>query len=142
MNDLKSEEKLNDRFRSRFLKDCEVTQKILDNLLKRQIYIAHIEGSSEFITSDNPGFTIADDLLLNMGGFDKSYQFGFPLSSKQFLIIDSHYLDKKNLNRKVIHPIKFSQSHIDELNGYTFRIATTKIFASSKEVLYALNKNS
>lgn len=140
MNDYKSDDKLNDRFRSRFLKECNVTKKILDSLMECKIFIGHIVGDGEFITSDNPGFTIVDDLLLNMGGFDRAYQFAFPLSSKQCIIIDRQYLDKENLSQKLIHPLKLSQTHIDEFNSYTYRVAVSKVFASSKEVLNRLKQ--
>ena len=102
-----NENKQSDMYLRRFLdKGNKSTQNAIDTLLQYKFYIYHAPFGSEFITSDNPGFTLLPNgELLSFGGFGFPFEFLFPLTPKCCLFINYEDIDDKFLLNKDIHVI-------------------------------------
>jgi len=133
---LTDENKQSDIYLRRFLDDQSAnTQGVINKLLEHRIYMYHAPFGSQFITSDNPGFTLLPNgELLYFGGLSSEFKFIFPLTPKCCLFIshadkdtESKYLISKNIN--IIHTDKLT---VDLINNCTYQSAIDKVFAYDK----------
>ena len=80
--------KVTDIYLSRFLgKESTVIEKVIETLMQYKLYIYHAPLSSQFFTSDNPGFFVVGNIIVNYGGLSDNFVFIFPLSPKCCLLI-------------------------------------------------------
>lgn len=133
-----SKEKQSDFYLDTFLDEENNTTKIVTQILLRyKLFIYHAPIGSEFITSDNPGFTmLPNGELLSFGGFGLPFTFAFPLTPKCCLYINYLNFEQDNYSlKKSIHIIHTNKNFVDTVNEGTYKIAIEKIFSYSQNTL-------
>lgn len=115
--------------------DYTVINNIKNDLYSLRQFILHAPIGTQFITSDNPGFTIIGDRVLNFGGFGDSFTFCFPLSPLCCLLIKSIEIEKKNDLEKMIYSKVIEKKEVQYINKLTQSISDKQIFSLSREVL-------
>ena len=137
-----SENKQSDMYLRGFLdNENKIAQNVANTLLQYKLYMYHAPFGSEFITSDNPGFTLLQSgELISFGGLGLPFKFVFPLTPKHCLFInyEDEDLDNKFLLIKDIHIIHTDKKTVDTINTCTYRIAMQKVFAYSSNALKSL----
>ena len=135
-------EKQSDFYLQVFLdQENRTTENTVQLLMKYRIYVYHAPFGIEYITSDNPGYTLMQDgRLFSFGAFGMPFTFIFPLTPKCCLLIKYTHQeeDKFNLNKN-IHVVHASKQFVETVNEGTKIIALDKIFAYSKSVLEDMN---
>jgi hypothetical protein len=118
-------------------KENKIIKFTAQTLMHYKLYMYHAPFGSEFITSDNPGFTtMPDGSLYQFGGFGREFTFTFPLTPKSCLFISYKHLENDPLSLdKNIHIIHTDRHFVNAVNEGTFKLATNKIFSYSKETL-------
>ena len=78
--------RLHDMYLSAYVNKAEDTTiaTLTNDFYALKQYILHAPIGAQFITSDNPGFTIVGDKILSLGGFGDTYTFVFPISRSWF----------------------------------------------------------
>ena len=133
-----SKDKQSDMYLQGFLDENNRTaKKAAEILLRYKLFIYHAPFESEFITSDNPGFSILpDNQLLSFGGFGETFKFIFPLTPKCCLFIASKEVDPNNLllskNIQIIHT---TMDVVIAINDCTYQLALKKVFSYSSKTL-------
>jgi hypothetical protein len=129
--------KLDDMYLERFLRDQQITAKIVGTLMEHRIFIYEASMPEEFITSDNPGFTLVGDRVLNVGGLSEAFIYVFPLTSGRCLIIDG--ADNIRIaGKKLIQNRQVESDAVDMINKATNIVAMEKLFAYHQEPLKKL----
>lgn len=128
--------KLSDIYLSGFInmKDSILTT-VTNDLYKYKQILLFTPIGSQFITSDNPGFTIIENDVIPFGGFGGLFQFYFPLTPTCCLLIDSSKTETKSTIEKVIYPSLINVFSVDKINAYTKRLSNKSIFSNSKSIL-------
>jgi hypothetical protein len=131
--------RIHDLYLTSFLgKERRVTEKVLDTLMQFKLYIHFAPIGSQFITSDNPGFTVVDDIVTNYGGLSQEFMFIFPLTPTCCLLIDASEKDDPLSLSKTIHTKHVDVSSVSLTNKSTLSVAREKVFAYGKEELKKL----
>lgn len=123
-------------------KQNKATETAAELLFRFKIYIYHAPWGSEFITSDNPGFTVfPDGNLSSFGGFGVPFTFIFPLTPKCCLYITHQQIDGNFFNlTKDIYVAYADKNFIDTVNEGTYKLAVEKMFSYSKHTLKSFTK--
>jgi hypothetical protein len=118
-------------------KENKIVQTSAQALMRYKVYIFHAPFGSEFLTSDNPGFsTMPDGSLYLFGGFGGPFTFTFPLTPKCCLYISYLQAEDNYLSlEKNIHVIHTDRHFVDTVNEGTCKLAMNKIFGYSKGAL-------
>lgn len=141
------ENKQSDMYLRRFLaKQNENTQDVINTFLEHKIYMYHAPFGIQFITSDNPGFTLLPNgELLYFGGLGLDFKFLFPLTPKCCLFITHGDRDTENryLLDKTINLIHTDKATVAMINNCTYNVAIEKVFAYGSGILdlFAINNN-
>ncbi len=138
MTNAEDSDKLHDNYLALFLKEQSLISSIAKELLKLQQIILHAPVTTQFITSDNPGFTIQEESIRSMGGFNGKFQFLFPLSPKTCLFLSSDQYEHTNELMTKIYPRLISESQVAFINQCTKEIANKIILGKKKEVLQSI----
>lgn len=135
-NKISEPEKLNDLYLSRFIdiKDSILTTVTLD-LYKHTQMLLFAPVGSQFITSDNPGFTIIGNDAIPFGGFGGLFQFYFPLTPTCCLLIDSSKTENKSTIEKTVYPTLVNVFAVDRINAFSKSLSNKSIFSNSKSIL-------
>lgn len=113
----------------------ETMNKIKTVLGKMNLFVAEpLKDSEFFLTSDNPGFTILGDRILNTH-FSEFTGVGFPITSKQFVLLLGTSSQSQLEIRKKINFRKFKTEAIDSLNRATIINSNEFVFCESKKYL-------
>ena len=95
----------------------------------------------EFITSDNPGFTLLpNEQLISFGGFGLAFKFIFPLTPKSCLFIKHDDLEENYLLKKSITVRNVDTGIVDTINRLTYSTSIEKVFAYSEYPLIPFTK--
>lgn len=117
-------------------KDNTTAKDVTKLLMNFKIFIFHAPFGSQFLTSDNPGFTqLMNNQLLSFGGYKLPFRFFYPLTPKQCLYIDHIEHDDHYSSSKVIYIQQLSTDSVDLINQNTCKIAMNKIFSYNREIL-------
>ncbi len=121
-------------------KENRITAHVAETLIQFKTYIYHAPLGCDFITSDNPGFTMMPNgQLYSFGGFATPFTFIFPLTPKCCLFISHQFMDKDHLNlNKKIHVIHTDANFVNTVNDATCQLAIKRIFSYRKEALSKL----
>lgn len=132
---LNSDEIQNDIYLQSFFNNLSISTAEL--LIKYKLFLYRAPYGSEFITSDNPGFTlINDNLLLSFGGFGFPFILIFPITPQYCLYIDNSYPDNNySCPTKDISIITIDKQKLDRINSYTYKLAIERVFSLSKTTL-------
>lgn len=133
-----NKDKQSDMYLQGFLdKDNKTDKNAAETLLQYKLFIYQAPFGSEFITSDNPGFTLLpDNQLLSFGGFGETFKFIFPLTPKCCLFITSKAVDPNYLLlSKDLQIIHTDTDVVNAINDCTYRLALEKVFSYSKKPL-------
>jgi hypothetical protein len=98
-------------------------------------YILHAPIGQQFITSDNPGFTVAGNTAFSLGGFGDQFEFYFPLSPSLCLYLKSNDIENSTFIEKMIYPIIVTKSEVEQINKVTKSLCIKCIFAYYKKTL-------
>lgn len=116
-----------------------VIAELTNDFYRLKQYILHPPVGWQFITSDNPGFTIYDGKVISLGGFEGDYEFYFPLSPEACLYMNSKHLENTQLIEKTIYHEWVDQSLVHTLNMATHAVSIRAIFARDRSVLEIYN---
>ncbi len=133
-----NKDKQSDIYLQRFVdNENQTTNNVAQILLRYKLYMYHAPFGSEFITSDNPCFTVLPDgQLLSFGGFGLPFTFIFPLTPKCCLYISQLRFEEDNFRlTKDIHIIHTDKHFVDTVNEGTYKLAIEKVFSYSKNTL-------
>jgi hypothetical protein len=139
INDVNTnEDKQGDIYLERFVdEEDNIIPGLAKYLLQYKIFIYHAPAGSEFITSDNPGFTMfPNGNLLSSGGFGHPFTYLFPLTPKCCLYISHQFLESNKLAfTKEIEIKKADQNFVNSVNEGTYKIANERVFSLSKSTI-------
>ena len=126
-----------DMYLSAFLNPIEykVIDDITSQLFGLKKFILHAPYNSQFITSDNPGFTKFKDTIVSTGGFGGDFEFYFPLTPTTCLLISSQIMDPAIGDEKWLYPVMVNSNDVSEINQSTKAIANQKLFGYDKTKL-------
>lgn len=128
--------RLSDSYLSGFMEEGRRLQKnIINTLMSCTIFVFHAPAGHQFITSDNPGFVLNGDIVLNFGGLGGEFAFMFPLTPQCLLVIDKKHPDKSRTLNKIIYPKYINVDLVNRVNEYTMLVANDKVFSFSKTLL-------
>lgn len=115
----------------------KTASKAAEILLGYKLYLYHAPVGSEFISSDNPGFTLLPNgQILTFGGFGLLFTFIFPLAPRCCLVISHKNIDENGLFlTKNIFPLYIPSNMVNEINKMSYSIAMDRIFSYSKRTL-------
>ncbi|OKL39694.1 hypothetical protein A3841_00230 [Pontibacter flavimaris] len=112
-------------------------EKITSKLISYKWYLLEACTGANFISSDNPGFSISDNKSFNTK-YDSNFSFFFPLSSTFCLYISDNDLENDGFfggdEKLFIHQV-ISEQCVNEINEIGFRYKYRYIFAKKKESL-------
>jgi hypothetical protein len=136
INKITEPEKLSDIYVSGFIniKDSILTA-VTNDLYKHVQILLFAPIGSQFITSDNPGFTIIGNDAIPFGGFGGPFQFYFPLTPTCCLLIDSVKTENKSTIEKTVYPTLVNVFTVDQINAFSKRLSNKSIFSNSKSIL-------
>lgn len=119
----------------------KIVKKAAELLMRYQLYIYHAPFGKEFITSDNPGFTLLPDgTLYSFGGYAMPFTFLFPLTPKCCLSITYNRPETDFYSlTKEIYVINADNQFVDTVNEGTYNIANQKVFSYSSGTLHHLD---
>lgn len=122
---IKSSKGINDSFN--FIKNF---------LLKMNIYVLEpISKNDFFFTSDNPGFTLIGGKVFNTDYGKKFDLIGFPLNSKQMIVLEGFSNQSPLEISKVLHFRKINGKEVDRFNSFTIVNSNESIFCENKQFL-------
>ncbi len=128
-------QKTDDMYLSAFLNKVDsVSISVVKDLYRYKQFFLFAPAGTEFITSDNPGFTVVGDTVMMFGGFGSPFHFYFPLAPNCCLLIDSSRKEE-TIIEKVIYPVIITESIVSEINGFTKQTANKDIFGYTKNYL-------
>ena len=129
--------RLHDMYLSAYVNKAEYTTiaTLTNDFYALKQYILHAPIGAQFITSDNPGFTIVGDKILSLGGFGDTYTFVFPISPSACLYLKSTDKEDKSNLEKLIYPLIIKNEEVEEINGFTKQISTKDIFVLNNLIL-------
>ena len=116
-------------------KEYTTITNLKNELYSLKQFILHAPIGSEFITSDNPGFTIVNNNAINLGGFGDNFSFCFPISPRTCLFVKSNKIEQKDNLEKLIHPRLVGKNEVHHINEVTRKISNEHIFSLNKEIL-------
>ena len=127
---------------SAFLNKVDYTT--IDNLTqlfyRLKQYILHVPIGKEFITSDNPGFTLIGNTTLSLGGFGGEFEFLFPLSPNSCLYLNSNYIESKSSIEKIIYPVMINSTRVEQINNITKSLCIKNIFSYNRKTLEKMKR--
>jgi len=131
------ERKLRSMFLSAFInkEDFKVIENITKTLFILKAYVLHSSSNKEFITSDNPGFTINNKKVSSKGEYGTDFELYFPLCPKTCLYIDSKQKDVVLNTQKTIIPLPAEAEIVNQINKWTMESSNKLIFSNSKRHL-------
>ncbi len=129
--------KLYDMYLSTFINYDEqsIITSLATQLFQYKQIVLHPEKGNQFITSDNPGVIINNDVSRSIGGLGEDFKFIFPLSPFACLLIDSSSPEKSQIIGKIIYHFVVDSSVVNRINGLTKLHSNIRIFSLSKDVL-------
>lgn len=130
--------RLHDMYLNGFLQneDSAVIETMTNDLYELDQFILHCPLSSEFITSDNPGFVVNESkLLASTGGFGGNFEFYFPLTPNTCLYVNSEKKSPKNIIEKTAYPKIVDIKQVFEINQCTKYISNSRLFGKTKAFL-------
>jgi len=128
--------RLNDTYLLSFLgNEQKVIERVLDTLMQFKLFINHAPPGMQYITSDNPGFTVVEDIVTNYGGLGQEFLFVFPLTPLCCLIVDASEPEDPYVLHKPVHIRHVGSSSVVLTNKSTASVSREKIFSYSKHVL-------
>jgi hypothetical protein len=133
-----NEDKQGDIYLERFVdEEDNIIPDLANFLLKYKIFIYHAPAGTEFITSDNPGFTMfPNGNLLSSGGFAHPFTYLFPLTPKCCFYISHQFLESNKLAfTKEVEIKKADQNFVNSVNEGTYKIANERVFSLSKSTI-------
>ena len=94
--------------------------KITSLLLSKKWFIYQTTSPNSYITSDNPGFTLMENSrdLMNVY-FMGNFEFTFPLTPSEALVISSHFDDKIESDYKLITYEQATYGYVKKTNRHT-----------------------
>src|SRR6266536_3001113 len=110
-------------------------KQLSSDLYSLKQYILHSPIGTQFITSDNPGFTIVKNKLLNLGGFGDAFTFYFPLSPTTCLFLKWNDRENRENLEKSIYSTLIEKSEVMKINKFTKEISDKYILARDRGVL-------
>jgi hypothetical protein len=134
---LTSPDRLHDTYLSAFIEssDHDTIINLTQQLYNLKQVILHPPLTTQFITSDNPGFTKTQEKLLRLGGFGSPFEFYFPLSPRACLYINSRTNEDRTIIEKNIYPTVVTESQVSEINQFTKSTSNKKLFGYNKSIL-------
>lgn len=136
---LESDEKQSDMYVQRFIKDDNGGMtKLIEMLMNYKIFIYHAPFGTQFVTCDNPGFTIANEQLYQFGGFGFNFQFLFPLTPSCCLYISKSYPDENLMIYKKIISVGVDEALVRRVNLCTQQLAYERTLGYRKNSLETL----
>lgn len=137
-----NDNRLHDMYLSAFLNKVDYTT--IDNLTqlfyRLKQYILHVPIGKEFITSDNPGFTLIGNTTLSLGGFGGEFEFLFPLSPNSCLYLNSNYIESKSSIEKIIYPVMINSTRVEQINNITKSLCIKNIFSYNRKTLEKMKR--
>lgn len=131
--------RLNDAYLLSFIDDQKrVTERAVGEYLKHKIFMLHAPSGSQFITSDNPGFTVVNEEIVNYGALAHDFMFVFPLTPAVCLVISASEKEVLHLYEKPIFHKQINSQGVDEVNMGTIAVANEKMFGSDGHCLKRL----
>lgn len=126
-----------DMYLSGFLNkdDFYITKDIVKLLIDLKQFILHTPANTQFITSDNPGFTIAGNNILSIGGFGDKFEFFYPLTPNTCLYLNSRKKETAEESNMLVYSQIVSEDVVNKINKFTKLTANEKIFGNSKNIL-------
>ncbi|MBB2950165.1 DUF4238 domain-containing protein [Sphingobacterium sp. JUb56] len=112
-----------------------IVKKVTETFLLSAIQIYHAPTGHEFFTSDNPGFVLSGNEVINFGGLGDSYLFGFPISPTVCLIIDSDKIAQQSVDGFTIFPKVCTEEELERINWATALIANKKLFMKDRDYM-------
>lgn len=126
---------LYDKYLSAYLfpKDFKVIENIIDELLVLKQTILHAPLNVTFITSDNPGFVIMEEKVVNLGGLKGNFELYFPLSPSTCLYLNSSKKLIGSNNNILLFPIVADTERVQKINSATKSICSNFILGQTRE---------
>jgi len=115
--------------------DYNVIDGITEQLYNLRQFILHSPLTTQFITSDNPGFIKNKDGIISVGGFGGDFEFYFPLNPQTCLYLSSSIPENFNSLEKAIYPDFTTVSNVSDINQWTKMVSNNKLFGHSKAIL-------
>ena len=143
LNDINTNpNRLHDAYLSSFLgNEKKVTEEVLNTLMQFKLIINHAPPGIQFITSDNPGFTIVDDdIITDYGGLSQKFRFVFPLTPICCLVVDGWNKEDPYVLQKPIYVGHATSTAVNLTNRGTAAVARDKVFSYSRNALIELAK--
>ncbi|MFD2966543.1 DUF4238 domain-containing protein [Sphingobacterium bambusae] len=125
--------KSDDLYLSSFIDQSKVVREITKTFFQSAIQIYHAPEDSQFVTSDNPGFFVSGNEIINFGGLGGSYLFAFPISPETCLIIDSDESGYPSIHHTTIIPKVCTKKQVDYINYATTLIANGNVFVKDRQ---------
>lgn len=137
INRSKDDDYLHDMYLSAYVDKTEHTTipNVARDLYVLKQVIFHPPIGYQFITSDNPGFLIVGDKVINLGGFGGDFQFYFPLSPTSCLFIRSNDREDGRITEKTIYHLPASDFVVNTINNATKTVSNKSLFSLSRAVL-------
>jgi hypothetical protein len=133
---------LHDAYLSNFLNaEQKLTENIINTLMAHKVFIHHAAIGNQFLTSDNPGFVVVNDIVISHGGLSDAFLYSFPLTPSCCLFIDASEKDHLQLIDKTIYIRHVDPDAVELTNRSTASVAT-KIFSYGKKHLEIFLKNN
>lgn len=139
-NESQDPNRLHDMYLSAYLSKVDYTTitEITKCFYNLKQYILHAPIGQQFITSDNPGFTVTGGAIISLGGLGGQFEFYFPLSPTSCLYLKSTDVERTNVIEKIIYPVMLNKSDVIEINRATRLISMKCVFAYNKKTLEIL----
>jgi hypothetical protein len=128
--------KVQDIYLTRFLGSEKLTvDSVITTLMKFKLYLCYAPPLSQFITSDNPGYLVVGNEIINYGGLSNDFAFVFPLTPKYSILIEASESDDKFNIDKAIYVRYLNTATVELYNEGTAKVAIDKVFSYSKQAL-------
>lgn len=136
---IKDPKRISDLYLSGFIDiQDSILRRVTNDLYQYKQKILFAPIGTQFITSDNPGFTVIGEKAIPFGGFGSPFQFYFPLTPNCCLLIDSSQKEENSMIEKTIYPIVLDGFEVSKINRLTKMLSTKSIFSHSKQALERL----
>jgi hypothetical protein len=128
---------LHDMYLTGYLQSIEydIINKMANQLFSLRPVVLHAPLTTQFITSDNPGFTKTGSTVLNAGGFGGLFELYFPLSPHTCLYLNSESKSDKSYIGATVHPQFISASKVSDINHWSKFVSNNKLLGNDKTIL-------
>lgn len=121
-------------------KKSSIRNEFIDRLLKLKWFVYVILSEDEFITNDNPGFSLDSNVSFYNTLFEGDFQFHLPLDSKNCLVFNGNVLDNDIIKDDFIKEIDFriaDSNFVNQVNVGQIIYSIQFLYSKSKSTLEA-----